>query len=270
MAVPRVADRRRRKVNSKERPANSGIRRSSMVARNRSVQRVNDHRLDIKKTAFGQAAMAVEGPYEIMFEVMAPKCTTGLIVSGEGTVTIFCKNGSLHVHEDDKGSKTHKMLHVGEFVTMLPGTVYSLSTNETAADLVKMQTPKYIESIKQVSSSVAPGNIDFHVDLSGFISQEHSVEAAAATRHVREPRDRNKKIKIAEMVASDKGRIDKRRGVTREARPPRAAREVLENRTFQQNGTAVQGVNLAPLSASQLDAMYAADVVISSKPTSTE
>lgn len=259
--VSRAVDRRRKSKRRKTRPANSGVRRSGYTQKHkRNVQTVDSFQAATQKTIFGEAALLVEGPYEIMLEIMSPKSSTGLIKSEKGTISVFCKSGDLHTYTEKDELKEHKRLRAGEFITIPPGTAYSLSSNEMPVDMLKVQTPKYIESLKQLTDSITPADTRHFVDMSGFVSPNAAREEAARTKYVRPARDRERKIAIAKMAAADRGPVNKRKAVTREARPPRSAQEVMSRTTFRQGGQNVEGVNLQPLNMGTLDAAVAADV----------
>ncbi len=93
-----IVRRQRRKKNRKRIPdIGAGIKRSTIHERKRSSQIKHDSDLQEMETVLGSAAVVFKGPYEVLFEVMAPVASTGTIVNDTGTLTILSRTGTLYL-----------------------------------------------------------------------------------------------------------------------------------------------------------------------------
>jgi len=164
MRVTRVNARKQKR---RERQAGAGITRSQIRSRGNSfIQSVG--KTPEKRTSFGVLEEIFKGPYELVFEVMAPRTSTGFVSRDDGTLTILVFSGVAHVqkrteNESGEHSISYERVQTDEFATFEPGEEYSLGAGEGAVTFLRVQTKGYMQEIKQITESVSSQET-VHVD----------------------------------------------------------------------------------------------------------
>lgn len=254
--------RRRENIRKKKlRDPNAGIRRSDIQARKRASLVRHDHDVRTRDTIFGQAALVTKGPYEVYFEVMAPGSNTGELVSDSGTLTLMGRSGVLHVTVLGNKGVRRSQIRVGDYITIGPGTLYTLSSGDAPADFLRIQSKDYFGTLEQRSAPIAPERENISVTISP--AKTVSEDLTLAEPRKRRSYDPEYRKRVAEMQQQDKSGVQNRKKVTRQVRVknPQTADEVFQHgRQFTSEAGVNQGINPRPLGADGAAALMQADM----------
>ena len=252
-----IVRRERRRVRKTPEPG-AGIRRSEIQKKKRASLVRHDIDFEEQDTLFGRAAIVTQGPYEVLFEVMAPNSSTGMIVSEEGTLTIMGRSGVLFVRvETDEGEKLEQV-HPGDAINISPGQNYSLASGTSAVDFTRVQTSGYFEGVEQVTPAVIPDHQKYVVHISPA-KRADSPDIAEPSK--RRSYDSEYRKKLAELRAQDRAGVKQRKQVTREVRTPKSPDEIIhDGKPFRQGAATVVGVNPRPMGEAGAAALMTAEM----------